>query len=371
MGATCQSCPLPGAVSNRRAGGTVGRRQAAPGAHGAGHRLHLRHAGGQARPPPRRPGSTAWRSSSRTSWCRRSRPPRCGPAAPTWACRSTSTSRSATSTPPSRSRCAAQPAPGRAQVRGHGRAGHGPDPGLLRRSPRTPSTTTTCIAEQLHALAERAEERGHAGRLRGARLGPRSSTPTSSPGRSCGGPTTPRSACAWTASTSCPAARTRRASGTSPARSCSSCSWPTPRTMDMDVLQWSRHYRLFPGQGAFDLPAFLGHVLAAGYTGPLSLEVFNDVFRQSDPRRAAVDAHRRCWRCGRRPLDGWPPRPGASPRPRRRRRPGWAGSPSPSWPSTRAAAGGWPTPWRPSASATPVRTGPSPCSYGSRAGPGC
>jgi 4-hydroxyphenylpyruvate dioxygenase len=62
--------------------------------------------------------------------------------------------------------------------------------------------------------------------------------------------------------------------------------------MDMDVLQWSRHHRLFPGQGAFDLPAFLGHVLAAGYTGPLSLEVFNDVFRQADPARAAVDAMR-------------------------------------------------------------------------------
>jgi 4-hydroxyphenylpyruvate dioxygenase len=62
--------------------------------------------------------------------------------------------------------------------------------------------------------------------------------------------------------------------------------------MDMNVLQWSRHHRLFPGQGAFDLRAFLGHVLAAGYTGPLSLEVFNDVFRQADPRRAAVDARR-------------------------------------------------------------------------------
>jgi len=62
--------------------------------------------------------------------------------------------------------------------------------------------------------------------------------------------------------------------------------------MDMNVLQWSRHHRLFPGQGAFDLPAFLGHVLAAGYGGPLSLEVFNDVFRQADPRRAAVDALR-------------------------------------------------------------------------------
>lgn len=62
--------------------------------------------------------------------------------------------------------------------------------------------------------------------------------------------------------------------------------------MDLDVLQWSRHHRLFPGQGAFDLPGFLAHVLAAGYTGPLSLEVFNDVFRQADPGRAAVDAMR-------------------------------------------------------------------------------
>jgi 4-hydroxyphenylpyruvate dioxygenase len=62
--------------------------------------------------------------------------------------------------------------------------------------------------------------------------------------------------------------------------------------LEMDVLQWSRHHRLFPGQGAFDLTSFVGHVLAAGYRGPLSLEVFNDVFRQSDPRPAAVDAMR-------------------------------------------------------------------------------
>ena len=60
----------------------------------------------------------------------------------------------------------------------------------------------------------------------------------------------------------------------------------------MDVLQWSRHYRCFPGQGGFDLAGFLGHVLAAGYEGPLSLEVFNDVFRQADPGRMAIDAMR-------------------------------------------------------------------------------
>ncbi|GIE95466.1 bifunctional sugar phosphate isomerase/epimerase/4-hydroxyphenylpyruvate dioxygenase family protein [Paractinoplanes rishiriensis] len=60
----------------------------------------------------------------------------------------------------------------------------------------------------------------------------------------------------------------------------------------MDVLQWSRHHRLFPGQGSFDLAGFVRLALAAGYDGPLSLEVFNDVFRQSDPARTAVDAMR-------------------------------------------------------------------------------
>ena len=60
----------------------------------------------------------------------------------------------------------------------------------------------------------------------------------------------------------------------------------------MDVKQWSRHYRCFPGQGGFDLAHFLARVLDAGYRGPLSLEVFNDVFRRADPDRMAIDAMR-------------------------------------------------------------------------------
>ncbi|MGQ4350736.1 bifunctional sugar phosphate isomerase/epimerase/4-hydroxyphenylpyruvate dioxygenase family protein [Streptomyces sp. SAS_275] len=62
--------------------------------------------------------------------------------------------------------------------------------------------------------------------------------------------------------------------------------------MAMDVLQWSRHYRCFPGQGGFDLSGLLVHVLRAGYRGPLSLEVFNDVFRQAAAGPTAVDARR-------------------------------------------------------------------------------
>ena len=62
--------------------------------------------------------------------------------------------------------------------------------------------------------------------------------------------------------------------------------------LQMDELQWSRHFRCFPGQGALDVEFFLGRVLAAGYGGPLSLEIFNDIFRQADPFRTAVDGRR-------------------------------------------------------------------------------
>jgi sugar phosphate isomerase/epimerase/4-hydroxyphenylpyruvate dioxygenase-like putative hemolysin len=62
--------------------------------------------------------------------------------------------------------------------------------------------------------------------------------------------------------------------------------------LNMDVVEWSRHHRLFPGLGSFDLTAFVGQVLSTGYDGPLSLEVFNDVYRQADPRHAAIDGMR-------------------------------------------------------------------------------
>lgn len=62
--------------------------------------------------------------------------------------------------------------------------------------------------------------------------------------------------------------------------------------LSLDVLSWSRHYRVFPGEGQFELAKFMGHVVRAGYAGPVSLEVFNDVFRQSDVERTAVDAMR-------------------------------------------------------------------------------
>ena len=62
--------------------------------------------------------------------------------------------------------------------------------------------------------------------------------------------------------------------------------------LDMDVINWSRHFRCFPGQGDFPLNDFMDAVLATGYQGLLSLEVFNDQFRAGSPRGVAVDGQR-------------------------------------------------------------------------------
>src|SRR5918994_2974821 len=62
--------------------------------------------------------------------------------------------------------------------------------------------------------------------------------------------------------------------------------------LSLDVLSWSRHHRLFPGEGGFELGAFMGHLIRTGYDGPISLEIFNDTFRQSDPLPTAIDARR-------------------------------------------------------------------------------
>jgi len=62
--------------------------------------------------------------------------------------------------------------------------------------------------------------------------------------------------------------------------------------LGMEVLPWSRHHRLFPGEGGFELVGFVVALLRAGYTGPLSLEIFNDVFREADPAVTVVDGQR-------------------------------------------------------------------------------
>ncbi len=62
--------------------------------------------------------------------------------------------------------------------------------------------------------------------------------------------------------------------------------------LEMSVLEWSRHFRCFPGQGALDVTGVVAAVLRAGYRGPLSLEVFSDVVREVEPGTTARDAMR-------------------------------------------------------------------------------
>ncbi len=46
----------------------------------------------------------------------------------------------------------------------------------------------------------------------------------------------------------------------------------------LDVLQVSRHHRLFPGEGVLPIPDLVQRVQAKGYTGFYSLEIFNDEY---------------------------------------------------------------------------------------------
>lgn len=62
--------------------------------------------------------------------------------------------------------------------------------------------------------------------------------------------------------------------------------------LGLDVLSWSRHFRCFPGQGDLPVARFVDAVLATGYGGPLSLEIFNDQFRAGSAVRTATDGLR-------------------------------------------------------------------------------
>ena len=62
--------------------------------------------------------------------------------------------------------------------------------------------------------------------------------------------------------------------------------------LDMDVRSIGRHFRCLPGQGALDVAGVAAAAVAAGYSGPLSLEVFNDELRAAPNRQSAVEAKR-------------------------------------------------------------------------------
>lgn len=62
--------------------------------------------------------------------------------------------------------------------------------------------------------------------------------------------------------------------------------------MQMDVLQYSRHFRCFPGQGDLPVVEFVQCLKDKGFDDYLSHEIFNDEFRSSSPKEKAVDGVR-------------------------------------------------------------------------------
>ncbi|MFN2992443.1 bifunctional sugar phosphate isomerase/epimerase/4-hydroxyphenylpyruvate dioxygenase family protein [Serratia plymuthica] len=62
--------------------------------------------------------------------------------------------------------------------------------------------------------------------------------------------------------------------------------------MNMDVIEWSRHFRCFPGQGELPLVEFVRRLVEKGYAGPWSLEIFNDGFRATPSAPTAQDGLR-------------------------------------------------------------------------------
>ena len=62
--------------------------------------------------------------------------------------------------------------------------------------------------------------------------------------------------------------------------------------IDMDLLYWSRHFRNMPGEGDLDVTGFMQAVMATGYAGPISLEIFNDQFRGGSTTGIARDGYR-------------------------------------------------------------------------------
>ncbi len=66
----------------------------------------------------------------------------------------------------------------------------------------------------------------------------------------------------------------------------------------MDPMSLSRHHRCFPGQGDWPMLDYLEACIAAGYTGPVSLEIFNDQFRGAPAAVIARDGMRSLQICG-------------------------------------------------------------------------
>ncbi|MFV0575054.1 MAG: bifunctional sugar phosphate isomerase/epimerase/4-hydroxyphenylpyruvate dioxygenase family protein [Vibrio sp.] len=63
-------------------------------------------------------------------------------------------------------------------------------------------------------------------------------------------------------------------------------------SLQMDILNFSRHFRCYPGQGDMPIVDFMQCLIDKGYDGYVSHEIFNDGFRASSPKEKAIDGMR-------------------------------------------------------------------------------
>jgi 4-hydroxyphenylpyruvate dioxygenase len=62
--------------------------------------------------------------------------------------------------------------------------------------------------------------------------------------------------------------------------------------LSCEIIEWSRHHRCLPGDGAFNLQRFLAIPMQNGYQGPVSLEVYSDRCSSGPPLTVAKQAYR-------------------------------------------------------------------------------
>ena len=190
-----------------------------------------------------------------------------------------------------RPRLRGQPRPCRAQVRRHAGARRAADARVLEH---------VAASDRLTRRARRHNSMPWPSARRGAACasatkpwrGVASFACTVRPGRSSRRPTTRASASSSTASTPLSLDDDPVGIAAIPGERIFFLQMADAPLLDMGVLQWARHHRNFPGQGQFDLENFMAQVLRSGYAGPLSLEIFNDQFRETPNRRTSVDAMR-------------------------------------------------------------------------------
>lgn len=62
--------------------------------------------------------------------------------------------------------------------------------------------------------------------------------------------------------------------------------------MNLPLIEISRNYRLFPGEGTADIQSFLSALRTLDYQGAVSVEVFNAAYRVAPPTEIATRAYR-------------------------------------------------------------------------------